>query len=278
MNRSHISDEDLKSYLLGDLPQPARELLEERYLSDDDTYERLLAMEEELIEHHVRGLLFTRQWEPRRKSLLLGEDGPERLRFARALEQLRLQSRRSFRKRLAGGLQQWTHRKALIPAAIGATVLLVSVTLLPESARRGSTNGAHAPTDRPLTRGESHIDGVPLSTVTLFLRSISRDTSAANILRISRGKDRVRLEAELPSDERKPYHVTVRRVDGGQIQTSTDIRKQPAQPGTVLLSAGFSAESFKEGDYIFTIFTATDGHSSEEIMAYTFTVVRTPQA
>jgi hypothetical protein len=276
MNQSHVSDEELKSYLLGNLPQSARALLEEHYLADDEIYERLLAIEEELIDQHVQGLLSSRQWEPLKRSLLLAEDGPERLRFAQALAHLHSPGRQSFPTRLAGGLRQWTKRKALIPVAIGATVLLAFLTVLPESTRRQLINSDNSHTDRPLPRAESHMDGVPSSTVTLSLRSISRDPSASNILRISRGQDRVRLEAELPGDERESYRITVRRVEGGQIQTSSDVRKRPLKSGAVLISAGFSSDSFQEGDYIFTVFAATQTHASEEIMAYTFTVVRTP--
>ena len=261
MGQNHISDEDLKSYLLGELPQPARTRLEERYLSDDDTYERLLAIEEELIDHHVQGLLSTGQWEPVKRGLLLGEDGLERLRLARALGQLRLQSGQRLSRRVAEGLRHWTSRKVLAPAAIGAAVLLIFVAF------RGDFL-------RPLTRDVSPMNGVPSSTATLLLRSVSRDDSAGNVLRISRGQDRVRLEAEIPGDERKSYHITIRRADGGPIPTPADIVKRTASAGNVLIAADFNSESFQDGDYIFTIFMETGSHSAEEIIAYAFSVVK----
>jgi len=275
MNQDRVSDEDLKSYLLDSLPQPARARLEERYLSDDETYERLLAMEEEIMDDHVQGLLSPRQWEPLKRSLLLGKDGPERLRFAQTLAQVRSQTRPSFPRRLAAGLQLFTRRRALIPAAIGGIALLVFLAVLPEGARRQSTNRANDGTGQPLITGES-VDGAPAPTVTLLLHPVGRDSSAANILRISRPQDRIRLEAELAGDERNSYDVTVRRVDGGQAQTPLDIRQRFTKSGTVLISAGFSAGSLRDGDYIFTVFAANADHPSEELLAYTFTVVHTP--
>jgi hypothetical protein len=99
-----------------------------------------------------------------------------------------------------------------------------------------------------------------------------------NILRIPGGYTRVLLEAEFPGDERKSYHATIRPVDSDQAQTSTNIKKQMTQPGTIFISADFSAEPLEGGDYIFTIFMETQSHSSEEVMAYTFSVVRTPSS
>jgi hypothetical protein len=42
-------------YLLGELPEPERTKLEDEYLGDDETFKRLVAVEEELIYTYVRG-------------------------------------------------------------------------------------------------------------------------------------------------------------------------------------------------------------------------------
>jgi hypothetical protein len=269
MSQYPISDEDLKSYLLGTLPQPARALLEDRYLSDDDTYERLLAIEEELIDHHVYGLLSSREWEPLKRSLLLSKDGPERLRFARALEQVRLQTRQTLPGRLADGWRRSTYRKALAPVVIGAIGVLLCVTLWE------STSHINRHTAQPPIRGVSPVSS---STVTLFLRSITRDKSAGNLLQIHGGQDRVRLEAEVPGDERNSYHVTIRRADDSQTLTSAAVTRRAVTAGDAVISADLSSASFKDGDYIFTVFMDTGSHSSEEIMAYSFSVVRMPSS
>jgi hypothetical protein len=44
-------------YLLGELPEPERAKLEDQYLGDDETFERLVAAEEQLIFKYVRGAL-----------------------------------------------------------------------------------------------------------------------------------------------------------------------------------------------------------------------------
>lgn len=51
------SGDSLRRYLLGELPEPERERVEERLLSDDDLYERLLLAEDDLIDEYVSGAL-----------------------------------------------------------------------------------------------------------------------------------------------------------------------------------------------------------------------------
>jgi hypothetical protein len=263
LSLNDISDEDLRRYLLGTLPQPARVALEERYLSDDGVYERLLVIEEELIDHQALGLLSSSQWASLRGTLRASADGPERLSFAQALAQLRLQRRQSFPRRFPDVLRQWSHRRVFVPSAIGAVVLLVCATVWRDFHSQD-------------VRLEPRSDRTAPPTATLFLRSISRDTSAGNILKIPGGHAHVLLEAEFPGDERKTYQATIRRVDDDRAQIAANIRKQTIQTGAVLISADFSSDLFKDGDYILTIFLENGGHSPEEIIAYTLSVVRTP--
>jgi hypothetical protein len=51
------SDEQLTRYLLGELPEGERARIEERYLQDAEFFERLEAVESELIEEYVQGEL-----------------------------------------------------------------------------------------------------------------------------------------------------------------------------------------------------------------------------
>jgi hypothetical protein len=260
------------------MPQPARAALENHYLSDDGIHERLLAMEEELIDHQVHGLLSPDQGEALKCNLLLSEDGSERMGFAKALAQLHMRRSQPPPRRSAGVFQQWSTRRAFVPSAIGATVLLVCAVLWrdlhPQSVRPEPTNRSYDQTDD--RRNLAQTDRAPSFTVTLLLRSTSRDKSAGNILRIPSEHARIRLEAEFPGDERKSYYAVIRGVDGEQIQTSTDVKTHLTQSGTVYISADFPAELLKNGDYLFAIFIETENHSSDdELIAYAFAVVRT---
>jgi hypothetical protein len=48
-------DPRFTKYLLGELPEPERTKLEDEYLGDDETFESLVAAEEELIYTYARG-------------------------------------------------------------------------------------------------------------------------------------------------------------------------------------------------------------------------------
>jgi len=47
----------IRRYLLGELPEEERELVEQRLMSDDDLYQRLLLAEDDLIDEYVSGAL-----------------------------------------------------------------------------------------------------------------------------------------------------------------------------------------------------------------------------
>ena len=268
MNAHYISDEDLESYLLGDMPPPARSALEDRYLSDDGIYERLLAIEDELIDHQVHGLLSTSQRACLKEQLLLSEDGLERLKFAQALAQLHLHRRRRLPRRVADGLPQWSNRGALYPSAIGAMVLL-AFAIFWRDFRTESVR------PQAMTQTAPRADHAPSSSVTLLLRSVSRDKSAGNILRVPGGHAHVFLEAQIAGDIKNSYHVTLQHSDSATIETPANVTTRASQSGTIVISADFSSESLKEGDYILTVSMETGQHSSEEIIAYALSVIRT---
>ena len=80
------TDDQLTRYLLGELPEGESAALEEEYFGDDACFERLLALEDELIDDYVRGALpATRHAQLDRR---LRETGQwRRVQFARALSQ-----------------------------------------------------------------------------------------------------------------------------------------------------------------------------------------------
>jgi hypothetical protein len=277
-----MTDEGLKSYLLGNMPQAARAALEERYLSDDETYERLLALEEELIDHQAHGLLSRCQWEALQRHLLLSENTPERLSFARALAQLHLQRRQHSAGRFATVVRQWIAQKPLVPAVCGAMILLVFMILGRnfhfDRVLLDSRNGVSDRTHEAMAESLPPLDHTSSLAATLFLRPTIRGESAGNVLRIPSGYGHVVLEAEFPSDERKAYQASIQGVDGGPIQTAVNIRKAGKQAGIVRISADFAAAPLNEGDYILTIFMQVGDRSSEEVIAYPFSVIRAPPA
>jgi hypothetical protein len=279
LSQPPISDEDLKSYLLGNMSPPARSALEDRYLSDDGIYERLLAIEEELIDQQVRGLLPHTQAAYFKRQLLLSRDGLERLKFSQALTQLHSRGRRRAPRLILDVLSQWTRRRALVPSAITAMFLLAFAILWQDFRSEGpqshATHVVNIHTHESKTQNPPRTVAAPSSSVTLFLRSLSRGNSAGNILRVPSRHAQVFLAAEIPGDLQSSYHATIQRVDSATPQAPANIFKRAAQSGTIVVSAEFTSEAFQDGAYIFTISMETEHHSAEEIIAYAFSVVGT---
>ncbi|HKG22337.1 MAG TPA: hypothetical protein VKC34_10590 [Blastocatellia bacterium] len=86
MEPSFEDDERIRLYLLGDLPGQEQGRLEERLMSDDEFFKQLLAVEEELIDDYVHGLLTQSERARFEAHFLSTPDRQQRLSFARALD------------------------------------------------------------------------------------------------------------------------------------------------------------------------------------------------
>jgi chorismate mutase len=75
----------MKQYLLGELAQPELQQLEERLMTDNETFERLLLLEDELVDEYVRGALTAHEQERFDRHFLSTPDRHQKVRFAGAL-------------------------------------------------------------------------------------------------------------------------------------------------------------------------------------------------
>jgi hypothetical protein len=92
---------ELRAFLLGALSNDESERIEQSLLSDDDLYELLLAVEEELIDEYLEGTLSRSQARSFRHYLERLPDGRKRIDFARDLR------RGLGRGREAGASGEW---------------------------------------------------------------------------------------------------------------------------------------------------------------------------
>jgi hypothetical protein len=84
MQTDAARDPRLLRYLLSELPDPERTQLEDEYLGDDETFEKLVAAEEELIYTYVRGGLSPSQRSAFELLFLHMPDRRSRVEFANA--------------------------------------------------------------------------------------------------------------------------------------------------------------------------------------------------
>ncbi len=80
-------DEQLISYLLGELPEDQCEQIEERFESDQDLFERMLALHDDLIDDYLRDELSARQRRQFERYFPATPQQRERIENARALMQ-----------------------------------------------------------------------------------------------------------------------------------------------------------------------------------------------
>jgi hypothetical protein len=80
-----VDENPVRQYLLGDLAFREQEQLEERLLTNDESYEQLLVAEDELIDDYLRGALHERERERFEQHFLSTPERYRKLRFARSL-------------------------------------------------------------------------------------------------------------------------------------------------------------------------------------------------
>lgn len=86
---SYIDEQEMRSYLLGGLTSERRSELEVLVQSDEHLREELLAVEEELVELYLAGLLTVDERRSFEAQILTTERGQQQLHFARLFEKYR---------------------------------------------------------------------------------------------------------------------------------------------------------------------------------------------
>ena len=78
MRQNQMDDELLRSYLLGELPEPEADRLEQRLLAEDDLFDLLEGLEAELLAAGSRGELAPAERERVFRRLAFSPQGRER--------------------------------------------------------------------------------------------------------------------------------------------------------------------------------------------------------
>src|SRR5262245_51259810 len=83
--RKAVEDRQAKRYLLGKLSEEKRAQVESDYFENDEAFERLGAIEDDLIDAYAQGQLSASDRKRFEQRLLLSEAQSERVRFAQTL-------------------------------------------------------------------------------------------------------------------------------------------------------------------------------------------------
>jgi hypothetical protein len=257
---------ELERYLLGLLPDDARDRIDERLLVDAQLFDALCVVENELAYDYALGLLTP----------------DERRRFEeRFLNRPAVQARVRTAAALLDGIgaaeavrpaRQWW-----LYAAAAASVLLVAwfardnarlrqaASPVAQSAAAPTTQTASVP---PPASEVPQTTDRPASIVAVVLQpGVVRSSGSPSRIRLRQG-DIVRVElARPPSSARAPnYRASIRDADDVLAWEGTGIVSKDGQVVAITVPAA----SLPPNDYEVTLYGVRPGRSSEEIASYAF--------
>ena len=117
----------IRSYLLGELSEEEVQALEQRVMCDDEFSDRVLMIEDAMVEEYIDAKLETRHRERLESLLLSTPQGEEQLRFTRALKEYATKARPSVP--MVAADRSWWRFRPPTPAwalAVAAVILLTA--------------------------------------------------------------------------------------------------------------------------------------------------------
>jgi hypothetical protein len=277
----------MAQYLLGQLPEEEQAELESRYLADDDLYEQLLAVEDDLRDAYVRNDLSNADREAFEQKLLAAPRQKQEQEFARNLC--------LYLEETGAGLvppdQPVSKWKSLL-RALGAqprTVLLpaLSFTILvliaggwwlgrksvqplpPASPQTASGNSSGNAVQTP---GEEEPE--PRTLAVVLSRGLVRGAEEqSKPLVIPPDVSRVRLEAPVEVSYRH-YEAMLQTIESRRIWSKKDLEAQ-AYPGGKRIVLYLPSSLLPPGDYILTIRGLPAAGNPETVAEYSFRVGKT---
>lgn len=262
-----LNDDRLIRYLLGGLRGKEIASLEQQYFLDDDQFEYLHAIEDELIDRYLRGDLSARDNRRFESHFLASPLRRERVQSAKALMQavapVPLRARRS---------SFWDIHWQAIAWACGCVALVFAVGFSWLIWENAGLQDQLAAARRSLEHLEGNVPSRPLA-VSFVLAPVQRDLSDHNRLIVPPEAQILNFSVDLPTAAQPPYRAIFRTADGDQVGTFTDIAAQPLPIG---ISATIKIPSFvlSPGTYILTLQASRPGSGFEDIKSYSFTLAR----
>lgn len=303
MKQNPTDDELLRSYLLGELPEPEADRLEQSLLDEDELFDLLEALEAELLASASRGELAPAERERVLRRLASSPEGRERMALARSLNTLADRAAAPvvpFRRREPGPkpLLQWA---ALAAAGLLATAGLFwftqqapqggdSAPLVAHERPAPASPAQPAPQKKPeppvavtpapqqpqvapdqLARKDEE-DPVkhpePVKAVLALSLTTLRGSEEIEQLEIPIHADIVELQIDIEGlEDSGPFHAVVRSKDQGTIWEKSGLKVQQLD-WTMALVLDIPAKLLPSGHYEVAV---TTGAEPEE-MTQQFTV------
>ena len=279
----------LTRYLLGRVSSEEKDALEGQYLADDNQFEELVSVENDLIDSYVRGNLSPTDREAFERHFLSVPERQERLDFARALAgKLKtdapppavhpvLVQPRGIGMRLAIAAACVALAAALV--WIGASDIQLRRQLVQQqeeehrlrqkidelNARlqeRIATGGQLAPLDPPGS-----------STISMVLAPTTRGHSQQNTVALTPTVTSVSFVLNRPIETYSSYTAILETTGGAQLQVKKNLEVAPATNGKKV-AVEFLPKSLIPNDYVLKLLGTSAEGKTDELDAYSFRIVK----
>jgi hypothetical protein len=290
-------DERLVRYLRGELSPSEQAELEAAYFADDSSFERLEAVEDELVDAYVRRELSDGRRRGLESRLLASPEGRQKLQFARALLRHADDRCGALQRELLQQTPWWRRGLALLPVPNAAFWPAAAMALLAVAAggwwiiaRNASLHVPSPPSQvqqtQPQPSGqpapqvaqqpprqaghEQQKAGVatagrPETGLVAFTLSpgVVRDLGEANTFRIPAEAKFVRLQVEHEDEGYQRYRAVLRTVAGREVWQQAGVK--PLRPGIPTVVLILPARLLRTDDYILSLSGANAGGASEDV-------------
>jgi hypothetical protein len=307
-------DKVAKQYLLGELSEEKCAEVEADYLEHDEAFERLGAIEDDLIDAYSQGQLSASDRVRFEQRLLLSSAQRERVEFAYTLRRKFSESDPQINspipprpRAVAWWSSPFTFLRGLSPvmsvsaAAILVIALVVGWWLIqrrnvvgtrdeqvqrrqapslgqrdqPVNQNIAQTN--HAPSPAARSSEENRERPVTSSNriVTFALaQGLVRDPGVSNDLVIPGDAVFVRLALTFKPNDYNTYRAELRRPEGNLVWQEQGMKAKLVTGGKAALVLQLTADTLKSGDYVLTLSGVSNAGNAEVVDEYAFRVVR----
>jgi hypothetical protein len=250
--KSELDEEStIRRYLLGLLTETERASVEERFFDDNEYFERVSSLEDDLIDEYARGMLSRKERMQFDKYCMSSAKVRQRIEFARTLDRkVHASSPARGRRRAPFGLSLAGMRFAFAALTIAAIAIGLAIW---------------APWRGPVTG--------PLPNVFAFVLrpGSTRDPGRENRQVIPPNATVIRIQAILDAGPSySSYGASLRTVQGALVWTKDGLTAAAGRSVTIEVPAGV----LNSDDYILTVAgVAADGRR-EDVADYSFRVIR----
>jgi hypothetical protein len=244
--------ETIKSYLLGQIPEPEESAVEERLFTDREFYDELSIVEDELIDQYLGGALSDTDRKSFESHFVSSPERQQKVRFARALKKYVSVNADEDEPVSHRSASIFSFRRPVIPYAIAAAIIVVVglAFLLPRYMQGPSGRVlAIELTPGPLTRGGGEVKEF----------SVAPDVGS------------VRLQLDLPKNEYQTYEAIVRDASLRDVHTATNLKPETVN-GVEAVMMDVRANILVPGDYRVNLSGTTAGGRPESVATFSFTV------